>query len=233
MTITATAPQTAGDILLAALADYGIPFHVVHIPMWGSVVEIRLTEVGAGTGTLEIADRDASILHPANEHTGWSLFRKDANGEFVPATCEPMYIGGDGYKHYNCANDSQRAAEAIADFLTAPATPTAGDLMIAALAKHGIRALEDEVSIAVPMDQSMDLDDTLWHDRIVIADRNPWYGHAPQEHTGWVVDVYNPDNEPVSDEPPIHIAGDNKGSLVDCAADCAAAAAAIAAFLTK
>lgn len=235
--ITAVTDQEpdACMLLTAALAEYAIPAHVVNDNAWGSVVEIHLAEVG-GSGTLEIADRGCSIFHTADEHTGWSIFQKDASGEFVPATCSPLYISGDGDTVVDCAADSAAAVDAIMDVLTAapaPAAPTAGDLMLAALAEYGIRAIEDEVSIAVPLDQDMDLDWTLHHDRIVIADRNPWYGHAPAEHTGWVVDVYNPDNEPVNDEPPIHIAGDDRDSLVDCAADCAAAAAAIADFLTK
>ncbi|MEU5181206.1 hypothetical protein AB0G49_14250 [Streptomyces longwoodensis] len=239
MTITGTAaePQpktTAVTLLLAALAEYGIPSNISHDPAWGSVVEIRLTEAGASTGgTLEIADRSASILHKAAEHTGWSIFRKDADGEFVPATCEPLYISGDGTTAVDCATDTAAAVDAVLDVLTEAAAPTAGDLMLAALAEYGIRAIEDEVSLAVPLDQGMDLDWTLHHDRIVIADRNPWYGHAPQEHTGWVVDVYTPDNEPLdNDGPAIYIAGDDRDSPVDCAADCAAAAAAIAEFLT-
>lgn len=236
VTGTETEPRpTAATVLRAALDANGVPFQEEESAMWGAVVVIRFEDAGTGTGTLEIADRGWSIGHAPDTHTGWSIFRRDADGEFVPTACEPLYISGDGTTVVDCATDTTAAVDAILDVLTAapaPAAPTAGDLMLAALAGYGIRAIQDEVSIAVPLDQGIDLDWTLHHDRIVIADRNPWYGHAPAEHTGWVVDIYNPDNEPVSDAPPIHIAGDDRDSLVDCVADCAAAAAAIADFLT-
>jgi hypothetical protein len=101
-----------GAILGATLAARGIPFHVEADPTWGELLVVDLDRIG-GTGTLEIADRSHSLFHPVDEHTGWSIFRKDANGEFVPPTCAPVFISGDGETPVDLFEDTENAIEFI------------------------------------------------------------------------------------------------------------------------
>jgi hypothetical protein len=101
-----------GAILGFALATRGIPFHLEADPTWGQLLVVDLDRIG-GTGTLEIADRSHSLFHPVSEHTGWSIFRKDANGEFVPPTCTPVFISGDGATAVDLFEDTENVIEYV------------------------------------------------------------------------------------------------------------------------
>jgi hypothetical protein len=106
---------TPGAILGTTLTARGIPFHLETDPAWGALLVVDLDRLG-GTGTLEIADRASSLFHPVDEHTGWSVFRKDANGEFVPPSCTPVYISGDGQEPVYLFDDTESVVELVENY---------------------------------------------------------------------------------------------------------------------
>ncbi|MGW0844326.1 hypothetical protein ACWD26_30135 [Streptomyces sp. NPDC002787] len=81
--------------------------------------------MGAGRGTLEIADRDFSLFHGPGEHTGWSIFPRDEHGMCLS---NPMYISGDGETVVACDADSFAAAAAVAAHIAARQAPVHGPL---------------------------------------------------------------------------------------------------------
>jgi hypothetical protein len=101
-----------GTVLAVTLTVHDIPFHVEADPTWGQLLVVHLDRMG-GTGTLEIADRASSLFHPVEEHTGWSIFRKDANGEFVPNSIAPVFISGDGETPVDLFEDTEHVIEFI------------------------------------------------------------------------------------------------------------------------
>jgi hypothetical protein len=124
------------------------------------------------------------------------------------------------------ADKPERRSTALR-FVTSSA-PTAGDVLVAALAKHGIRPQRDTLAYAIsaaPADPVKGGDD--WY--LYVADRRPGVDHAPDEHTGWDVWLCDGLGEPVEQL----YAGDRRDSLADCASDSAAAAATIATYLTR
>ncbi|MER5301394.1 hypothetical protein ABT039_18230 [Streptomyces lasiicapitis] len=115
-----TTPRpSAGDVLLAALAGWGITAHTDGIGMSYAIpVDPATPEADIRNRPhLSIGDRNPSIEHVPAAHTGWTLFLHDENGEPVSA---PLYISGDGGP-VSCDADSAAVAEVIADFLTSPA----------------------------------------------------------------------------------------------------------------
>jgi hypothetical protein len=112
--------QTAGDVLLAALAEYGITADTGLSATYlhsGDRVSIPLSLPDGEEGRLCIADRDGSLRNVPAAHTGWSIFRHDVWGE---PTGDPLFITGGG-ELVDCAADSAAAAAFVADLLTAPA----------------------------------------------------------------------------------------------------------------
>ncbi|MFD0352973.1 hypothetical protein ACFVHW_04375 [Streptomyces sp. NPDC127110] len=106
--------HTAGAMLLAALAEYGI------LP--GSredsdTYDVPVAFTRERHGHLSIADRSGTVQHSTSVHTGWSILLHDERGECVG---DPVYISGDGRMVIDCAADSDRAAALVADWLTAP-----------------------------------------------------------------------------------------------------------------
>ncbi|QKZ20276.1 hypothetical protein [Streptomyces chartreusis] len=81
--------------------------------------------MGAGRGTLEIADRDFSLSHGPDEHTGWSIFPRDESGWCLSS---PLYISGDGEAVVACGADSFAAAAAVAAHIAARQAPVHGPL---------------------------------------------------------------------------------------------------------
>ncbi|WP_208874745.1 hypothetical protein [Streptomyces sp. PBH53] len=126
-------------------------------------------------------------------------------------------------------NDVNLCARAVAQWFTTP-RPSAGAVLLAALAQWGITAHSDDVgmSYAIPVDPSTRAKDVRNRPHLSVGDRNPSVEHVPAAHTGWTVFVHDENGEPVGD--PVFISGD--GGPVDCDADSAAAAEAIADYLT-
>ncbi|MFJ3365839.1 hypothetical protein [Streptomyces anthocyanicus] len=81
--------------------------------------------MGAGRGTLEIADRDFSLFHRPDEHSGWSIFPRDEHGVCLS---NPIYISGDGETAVACGADSFAAAAAVAAHIAARQAPVHGPL---------------------------------------------------------------------------------------------------------
>jgi hypothetical protein len=125
--------------------------------------------------------------------------------------------------------EAAQCARAVAEWFAEP-RPTAGKVLLAALAEYGITTYDDHLgmSYGIPVDQ----DTAPVHIRngfhLSVGDRQPMVDHVPAAHTGWTVFVHDDEGEPIGD--PLYISGD--GGLVDCAEDSAAAAAAIAEFIT-
>ncbi|MER6684677.1 hypothetical protein [Streptomyces olivaceoviridis] len=119
--INACTAQTelAAHALHAALTRFAIPYRTIR-GSWGELTELSLADVGAGRGTLEIADRDFSLFHGWDEHTGWSIFPRDEHGV---CWSNPIYISGDGETVVACWADSFAAAAAVAAHIAARQAP--------------------------------------------------------------------------------------------------------------
>ncbi|MFE9137817.1 hypothetical protein [Streptomyces sp. NPDC007355] len=122
--------------------------------------------------------------------------------------------------------EAEQCARAVTEWFSSP-RPTAGALLLAALAEYGIRAESDDVGMSYAV--AFDPETPSWNVRsgfhLSVGDRDPSVDHVPASHTGWTVCVHDDQGEPIGD--PLYIAG--SGGLVDCTSDSAAAAAVIAA----
>jgi hypothetical protein len=110
---------TAGELLSAALAEYGITEGNGMSLDYGNhsdILSVALPLPRDGYAQLIIADRGGSLRHVPAAHTGWSVFLHNEEREPLG---DPVYIAGDGGL-VDCAEDSAAAAEFIADFLTSP-----------------------------------------------------------------------------------------------------------------
>lgn len=127
------------------------------------------------------------------------------------------------------ASEAGQCARAVAEWLSSP-RPTAGAVLVAALAEYGIRADSDDVgmSYAVAFDPETPPRNVRAGFHLSVGDRDPSVDHVPASHTGWTVCVHDDQGEPIGD--PLHVAGN--GGLVDCVGDSAAAAAVIADYLS-
>ncbi|KUN37723.1 hypothetical protein AQJ30_15680 [Streptomyces longwoodensis] len=121
--------------------------------------------------------------------------------------------------------EAVQCAKAVAEWFADPVV-TAGQVLLEALAVHGLTAYTDDVG----MSYAIALEDGVAPDRVrdglhlSVGDRSPSIDRMPSAHTGWTVCVHDHNGEPVGG--PVFSTGD--GGLVDCAADSAAAARAIA-----
>ncbi|MEU7228977.1 hypothetical protein [Streptomyces chrestomyceticus] len=109
----------AGHDMLTALAEYGIVSGAGLSTVYGphsDIYEIPVSFDRGAYGHLSIADRNGSILHPRDQHTGWSMFLHDERGEPID---DPVYIAGDGGL-VDCAEDSAACAAVAADWVTSP-----------------------------------------------------------------------------------------------------------------
>lgn len=103
LTASDTRPQTAGDLLLAALTRREItperePLSY-RIPL----------DPDAPTGAhLYVADSNPDVDHAPAEHTGWIVYVHDDNGEPLGVIYSTA-----GDQSVDCAEDSEKAAEAI------------------------------------------------------------------------------------------------------------------------
>ncbi|MFI0742828.1 hypothetical protein ACH4PU_32805 [Streptomyces sp. NPDC021100] len=106
---------------------------------------------------------------------------------------------------------------------------TAGAMLRAALAEHGVTVHTDGVSpsYAIPLDPATPELEVYNRLHLLVADRDPSVEHAPSAHTGWLVVLHDENGEP-GDRIYSAGAGDEP---VDCLTDCVAVAAAIADWL--
>ncbi|MGW1275568.1 hypothetical protein ACWD4V_01235 [Streptomyces tsukubensis] len=114
-----TTPRpSAGAVLLAALAEWGITLPGEDA---GSSYAVPLDPATPAKDVhnrphLSVGDRDDSVEHVPAAHTGWSVFLHDEDGSPVG---DPLFISGDGGP-VDCHADSTAVAEFIADFLSRP-----------------------------------------------------------------------------------------------------------------
>ncbi|MFE1610393.1 hypothetical protein ACFW7P_16775 [Streptomyces albidoflavus] len=105
---------------------------------------------------------------------------------------------------------------------------TAGAVLLAALAEYNIKTMTGDagLSFAIPLNNTP-LHEMFNERHLLVASHGPSIDHAPEDHTGWIVQIHNALGHPVGH--PIHAAGDGT-ALIDCTTDSAAAAATIAAL---
>ncbi|MFF3786393.1 hypothetical protein [Streptomyces sp. NPDC001933] len=110
---------TAGSVLLAALAEYGItPGNGLptNSGQPADTFDIPVPFSRDNWGRLSIADRSCSVRHVPAAHTGWSMFLHDERGEPVG---DPVFITGTGGL-VDCTEESAALAAVVADWLTSP-----------------------------------------------------------------------------------------------------------------
>ncbi|MGG7574179.1 hypothetical protein [Streptomyces sirii] len=122
-----------------------------------------------------------------------------------------------------------QCARSVAEWFTTP-RPTAGNVLLAALAAWGITVHSDDLgmSYAIPVDQTTPAADARNRPHLSIGDRNPSVDHVPAAHTGWTLFLHDENGEPIGE--PLFISGD--GGPVDCDADSAAVAELVADMVT-
>ncbi|MDW8803648.1 hypothetical protein P1P68_02210 [Streptomyces scabiei] len=109
---------TAGAALLVALAEQGVTVHSDGVGMSYAIPvdpDTPAQEV-YNRPHLSVADRSPSIEHAPLNHTGWTVWLHNGNGEPVG---NALYIAGTG-EPVDCATDSKAAAQFIADWLNSP-----------------------------------------------------------------------------------------------------------------
>ncbi|MFF0170257.1 hypothetical protein [Streptomyces prasinus] len=126
------------------------------------------------------------------------------------------------------ADQLAECVEAIAEWVTNP-LPTAGSVLLAALAEYGVTAYPDGLgmSYTIPLDPNTPELEICNRPHLTVADRSPLTDHDPADHTGWMVWLHDENGEPVGDA--LYAAGD--GDRVDCTAESAEAAGFIADWL--
>ncbi|MFB6529875.1 hypothetical protein [Streptomyces sp. NPDC056399] len=122
--------------------------------------------------------------------------------------------------------DIHQCARAVAEWFAEP-RPTAGGVLLAALAERGITAHSDDVgmSYAIPVDPATPAADVRNGLHLTVGDRNPSVEHVPAAHTGWTLFLHDQNGEPVGN--PLFSSGDGE-TPVDCTADSSAVANIIA-----
>jgi hypothetical protein len=127
------------------------------------------------------------------------------------------------------ADEAQHCARAVAQWMTDP-DRTAGTLLLAAFAEHGIVPGEALTLVESVHSDSYDLSvqlDRWTYGRLSVADRDGSVRHIPAAHTGWSILLHDERGDTVGN--PVYITGND--GLVDCAKDSAAAAAYVAALV--
>ncbi|MER7694385.1 hypothetical protein [Streptomyces sp. NPDC097610] len=182
-----------------------------------------------------------SVLHGEHIMLSWSAFGPDSPHQdrarfeataWIPDGRPDFHQLGTVYTtpvRRALTAEAEQCARAVDEWFSSP-RPTAGALLLGALAEYGIRADSDDVGMSYAV--AFDPETPSWNVRsgfhLSVGDRDPSVDHVPASHTGWTVFVHDDQGEPIGD--PLYIAG--SGGLVDCAGDSAAVAAVIADFLS-
>lgn len=213
------------------------------VPVLAAPIIAALTD--AGVGAFWDTDEQFLVAHRAGLTETQALHGEHVTVDWSEVDCESLRATAwepDGLPDYTdiatvyttppagpVSDEAARCARAVAEWFAEP-RPTAGGMLLAALAEYGITTYDNHLgmSYGIPVDQ----DTGLMHIRngfhLSVGDRDPMVEHVPAAHTGWTVFVHDDEGEPIGD--PLYISGD--GELVDCAQDSAAAAAVIADFVT-
>ncbi|MGI5337750.1 hypothetical protein ACQEVS_10275 [Streptomyces sp. CA-181903] len=127
-------------------------------------------------------------------------------------------------------DDLTLCVRAVAEWFTTP-RPTAGAMLLAALAQWDITAYGDGLgmSYAIPLDPATPASCVHHRPHLSVGDSAPSVEHVPASHTGWVVSLHDEDGSPVGDP----LFNNDRRGLVDCAADSAAAAEVIADYFSR
>ncbi|MFE2157039.1 hypothetical protein ACFW9M_04410 [Streptomyces lydicus] len=187
-------------------------------------------------------DEELLIAHPADVPQGKAvlgahvvLAPRDRDGRgYYAVAWEPygtpdLDFKGVATVYETPGGDVNLCARAVAQWFTTP-RPTAGAVLLAALAEWDITAHSDDVgmSFAIPVDLTTPAADVRNRPHLSVADRNPSVDHVPAAHTGWTLFLHDENGSPIG--APLFISGD--GGPVDCAADSAAVAELIADMVT-
>ncbi|MGW3200019.1 hypothetical protein ACWDBD_36740 [Streptomyces sp. NPDC001118] len=220
--------ESAEQLARKALAEWGISAHA---------------DDDAGNTWLVIG-RDQSTDEFPDMDKPYVLLAVNNDDEDVWATDRPPVCPGDEWQVVTgdgtgaeetlttCPIDQLHLCVAvIAEWMTTP-LPTAGSVLLAALAKYGVTVHVDGVglSYAIPLDPATPASEAYSRAHLSVADRNVSIEHSPAAHTGWTVFLHDDNGDPVGD--PLYIAGDGE-EPVDCTAESAAAAAFIANWLAS
>ncbi|MEW1930488.1 hypothetical protein [Streptomyces sp. NPDC088360] len=218
---------TAGAVATRALAEWGITAHRDD-DAGSSWLTVGYDQTRKGFPRVLSAPYVVLYLYSDADEEEITVDRAPVTGD------EWTVLAGDGSgaERELITRPADRFAEcveAIADWVTNP-LPTAGSVLRAALAEHGVTVHTDGIglSYAIPVDPATPAQEIYNRAHLSVADRNPSIEHDPVHHTGWTVFVHDANGEPVGD--PLYIAGN--GAPVDCTADSAAAAAFIADWFT-
>ncbi|MFJ2218257.1 hypothetical protein ACIQVO_38680 [Streptomyces sp. NPDC101062] len=193
-----------------ALAAWGITAHIEEDARESWLVIVRDQSTGTPPGPFE--PHAVVRLHEGGQAR---VMVTDATGAERHLTTRPLE------QLAECAAD-------IAEWVSDP-NPTAGSVLLAALAEHGVAAHTDRVgmSYAIPLDPATPTADVYNHAHLRVTDRSPSIEHDPAVHTGWTVWHHDENGEPAWN--PLYIARD--GEPVDCWAESAIAAAVITDWL--
>ncbi|MFD7764111.1 hypothetical protein [Streptomyces microflavus] len=125
--------------------------------------------------------------------------------------------------------EAAQCARAVAQWFAEP-RPTAGGMLLAALAEYGITTYVDYpgMGYGVAVDQEAAPGRIYSRFRLSVGHRDGSVTHVPAAHAGWTIVIHTDEGEPLGDL--LYVGGD--GGLMDCAEDSAAAAAVIADFVT-
>ncbi|MFE3601389.1 hypothetical protein [Streptomyces sp. NPDC059142] len=204
-------PMSGFHAATRALAEWGITAHIEEGTREPWLVVARDQSTGTPPGMFE----PHALVH-LHEGSQARVLVTDAAGVERILITRPL-------------DQLAECAIAIAEWVSDP-YPTAGSVLLAALAVHGIAAHTDALgmSYAIPLDPATPAADVYSRAHLSVADRSPEIEHDPAVHTGWTVFQHDENGEPVGD--PLYIAGD--GEPVDCWVESAIAAAVIADWLT-
>ncbi|MFE7072636.1 hypothetical protein ACFU96_21395 [Streptomyces sp. NPDC057620] len=232
MSVVVPVRETAGQQMTRTLATSGITAHT-DADAGNSWLAINLGGADfPGVGVPQLV----AYLYDTRED--W-LFVKEPVGSF-PGTWRVAYDDGTRSRilFYGSASamkaTATETAECVAfitnfykEHTTVPVV-VSGNVLVDALAKHGISPVRDILSYAVPVkaeDPAKGGDD--WS--IYVADHQPSIDHPAAEHTGWDVCLCDGNGEPVRS---LYDGIRRDGSLADCERDSSLAAAAIAEYLS-
>ncbi|NEE25425.1 hypothetical protein G3M53_08085 [Streptomyces sp. SID7982] len=167
-----------------------------------------------GTTQFLYEDPDGGFFQLSTAFTGWLSGEKATPGPVESWLGEPADAFEPAFTDhvYNYALDDR----------------TAGTVLHAALAEYNIKTMTGDagLSLAIPLNNTP-LHEMFNQRHLLVSSHGPSIDHAPEDHTGWIVQIHDALGHPVGD--PIHAAGDGT-ALINCTTDSAAAAAAIAAL---
>ncbi|MFF8287438.1 hypothetical protein ACF06W_32625 [Streptomyces albus] len=219
-------PETAETIATNALAEWGITAHRDD-DAGNTWLVVGRDQTRRGFPRMLAEPYVVLYLYSDTDEEEITVDRAPATGD------EWTVLAGDGTGAERelitrPADQFAECVEAIADWVTDP-LPTAGAVLRAALAEHGITVHTDGMSpsYAIALDSATPERQVYERPHLTVADRAPSVDHDPATHTGWMVWLHDANGEPVGGD--LYTAGN--GEPIDCAADSAKVAQFIADWL--